>query len=94
MNSAKISVAQLNSLESAVAKLDKKKITSIAIKGFAQKTAKQKNDDKLIHLRASNVAKALKSLGITTKSSISAGGYALEKDERARRVEIVMKIAQ
>jgi len=91
MNSAKISSAQLKALKTAIAKLDKKKITSIAIKGFAQKTAKQKNDDKLIQLRASNVAKALKSLGITTKSTISAGGYATEKDERARRVEITIK---
>ena len=94
MASAKISTAQLKALKSALAKIDKKKISSIAIKGFAQKTAKQKHDDKLIQLRAANVAKVLKSLGITTKSTISAGGYALEKDDRARRVEIVMKIAQ
>jgi outer membrane protein OmpA-like peptidoglycan-associated protein len=94
MSSTKISASQLKSLKNALSKVNKKKILSIAIKGFAQKTAKQKNDDKLIQLRASNVAKALKSLGITTKSSISTGGYALEKDERARRVEIVIKIAQ
>lgn len=94
MASAKISAAQLKALKTALTKIDKKKISSITIKGFAQKTAKQKYDDKLIQLRATNVAKALKSLGFTTKLTISAGGYALEKDERARRVEIVMKIAQ
>ena len=94
MDSAKISTAQLKSLKSTLAMLDKKKIMSIAIKSFAQRTSQQKNDDKLIQLRASNVAKALKSLGITAKSSISAGGYAIEKDGRARRVEIVMKIAK
>jgi outer membrane protein OmpA-like peptidoglycan-associated protein len=94
MDSAKITPAQMKVLKSAIAKVDKKKILSVSIKGFAQKTPRQKNDDKLIQLRAVTVAKALKTMGISAKSSISAGGYALEKDKRARRVEIVIKVAK
>jgi outer membrane protein OmpA-like peptidoglycan-associated protein len=94
MGSAKISASQLKSLKISLTKLDKKKITSITIKGYVQKTAHQKNDDKLPQLRAKSVAATLKTLGIKTKSSISEGGYAIENGERARRVEIVLKIAQ
>jgi uncharacterized repeat protein (TIGR02543 family) len=94
MDSAKITPTQMKVLKSALAKVDKKKILSVSIKGFAQKTPRQKNDDKLIQLRAVTVAKALKTMGISAKSSISAGGYALEKDKRARRVEIVIKVAK
>ena len=94
MGTEKISPVQLKALKYNLAKINKKKIVSIVIKGFAQKTAHQKNDEKLPQLRAKTVATALKSLGITVKPVISAGGYATEKDWRARRVEIVMKIAK
>ena len=94
MDSAKITPAQMKLLKSALAKVDKKKIVSLSVKGFAQKTVSQGNDQKLIQLRAVTVAKALKTMGISAKPSISAGGYAVEKDGRARRVEIVLKIAK
>jgi uncharacterized repeat protein (TIGR02543 family) len=94
MGTEKISPVQLRGLKYNLAKINKKKIVGIVIKGFAQKTANQKNDDKLPQLRAKTVATALKSLGITVKPVISAGGYATEMDWRARRVEIVMKIAK
>ena len=94
LDSKVIAPAQIKSLQSAIAGIDKKKIQGLSITGFAQMTSLHGNDKKLIQLRAQNVAKALKKLGITTKPTISAGGYATEKDERARRVEVVMKVAR
>jgi uncharacterized repeat protein (TIGR02543 family) len=94
MGSTKISFAQLKLLKVAISKVDKKKILSISIKGYAQKTARQINDGQLPQLRAKAVAASLKSLGISVKPSLIASGYATEKDERARRVEIVMKVAK
>jgi outer membrane protein OmpA-like peptidoglycan-associated protein len=64
------------------------------IKGFVQTTPRQINDEKLPRLRATAVAGYLKKIGIATKPTISSGGYATEKDWRARRVEIVLKIAK
>jgi outer membrane protein OmpA-like peptidoglycan-associated protein len=94
MGTEKISPVQMRGLKYNLAKINKKKIVGIVIKGFAQKTAHQKNDEKLPQLRAKTVATALKSLGITVKPVISAGGYATEKDWRARRVEIQIKVAK
>lgn len=94
LDSKAIASAQIKSLKSAIAGIDKKKILGLSIKGFAQMTSLHGNDKKLIQLRAQNVAKALKKLGITTKPTISAGGYAAEKDARARRVEVVLKVVK
>jgi outer membrane protein OmpA-like peptidoglycan-associated protein len=93
MGSSVISASQSKSLKSALGKFDKKKILNIYIQGFVQKTTRQVNDEKLPRLRAQSVATFIKKLGVTTKSVISSGGYATEKDARARRVEITIKIS-
>jgi hypothetical protein len=93
MGSSVISASQSKSLKGALANIDKKKILSIYIQGFVQKTTRQVNDEKLPRLRAQSVATFIKKLGITTKPVISSGGYAKEKDSRARRVEITIKIS-
>jgi outer membrane protein OmpA-like peptidoglycan-associated protein len=94
MGSEKVTATQGKLLTEALAKINKKKIKEIVIKGFVQKTLAQINDEKLPRLRAIAVGGYLKKLGITTKPTISSGGYATEKDWRARRVEIVLKIAK
>jgi outer membrane protein OmpA-like peptidoglycan-associated protein len=94
MGSAKISATQSKSLKSALSKFEKKNILSIVIKGFVQKTTRQVNDEKLPRLRAQSVAVFIKKLGFTKKPVITSGGYAVEKDQRARRVEIVLQIAK
>jgi len=94
MGSEKVTSTQGKLLAQALAKINKKKIKEIVIKGFVQKTLAQINDEKLPRLRAIAVGGYLKKLGITTKPTISSGGYATEKDWRARRVEIVLKIAK
>jgi outer membrane protein OmpA-like peptidoglycan-associated protein len=94
MGSEKVTATQGKLLTEALAKINKKKIKAIVIKGFVQKTLSQINDEKLPRLRAIAVGGYLKKLGITTKPTISSGGYATEKDWRARRVEIVLKIAK
>jgi uncharacterized repeat protein (TIGR02543 family) len=94
MNSGKITPGQMKLLKSALAKVNKKKIVSLSIKGFAQKTGSQGKDQRYIRLRAVAVAKALKTMGIIAKPLISGGGYAVEKDARARRVEIVLKLTK
>ena len=93
MGSDKVTAAQGKALSQALAKINKKNIKSIQVKGFVQKTTTQINDQKLPQLRAVAVAGYLKKLGITTKPVISSGGYAKEKDSRARRVEITIKIS-
>jgi outer membrane protein OmpA-like peptidoglycan-associated protein len=93
MGGATISASQSKSLKGALANIDKKKILSIYIQGFVQKTIRQVNDEKLPRLRAQSVATFIKKLGITTKPVISSGGYAKEKDSRARRVEITIRIS-
>ena len=93
MGSTTLGAAQSKLLKGAIAKVDKKKIYQVSIKGFAQRTASQVNDEKLPLLRAKSVAALLKALGISTKPSITEGGYALERSELARRVEITLKIA-
>ena len=94
MGGEKVTARQGKLLTEALAKVNKKKIKAIVIKGFVQKTLAQINDEKLPQLRAVAVGGYLKKLGITTKPTISSGGYATEKDWRARRVEIVLKIAK
>ena len=93
LDSKVVSAAQLKSIKSALAGIDTKKVLALSVKGFAQMTSIHGNDNRLIQLRAQNVANALKKLGITTKPTVSAGGYAAEKDERARRVEVTIKLA-
>jgi outer membrane protein OmpA-like peptidoglycan-associated protein len=93
MGSTTLGAAQSKLLKGAIAKVDKKKIYQVSIKGFAQRTASQVNDEKLPLLRAKSVAALLKALGISTKPSITEGGYAPERSELARRVEITLKIA-
>ena len=89
-----ISASQGKSLSSALAKVDKRKIISIFIKGFVQKTTHQVNDEKLPRLRAQSTAAFIKKLGFSRKPVIASGGYAAEKDARARRVEIIIKLAR
>jgi hypothetical protein len=59
-----------------------------------QKTFRQINDEKLPQLRAKSVAMALKKYGLTKKPMLSSGGDAVEKDDRARRVEVVITISR
>ena len=94
MGSEKVTASQGKLLTQAFRKINKQKIKEIMIKGFVQTTPRQINDEKLPRLRATAVAGYLKKIGIATKTTLSSGGYANEKDWRARRVEITIKLAR
>jgi outer membrane protein OmpA-like peptidoglycan-associated protein len=94
MGSEKVTASQGKLLTQAFTKINKQKIKEIMIKGFVQTTPRQINDEKLPRLRATAVAGYLKKIGIATKTTLSSGGYANEKDWRARRVEITIKLAR
>ena len=86
--------AQLKSIKTFVVGIDKTKLIKVTIKGFVQKTVRQVNDEKLPQLRAKTVAMALNKYGFSKKPILSSGGYAVEKDDRARRAEVVLTIAK
>jgi outer membrane protein OmpA-like peptidoglycan-associated protein len=90
----RITNSQLRALNRELARIPKKKIMEIRIKGFVQKTLTQVNDNALPLLRAKAVAGQIKKLGIRVKPVLSSGGYAPEKSDRARRAEITIKISQ
>ena len=94
MGKSTLSTAQYKSIKAFASSIDKKKLIKLTIKGFVQKTARQTNDEKLPQLRAKAVALALKKYGFTKKPLLNSGGYAVEKDDRARRVEVVLTIAR
>ena len=93
LGEARISTAEAKALDRQLTTMKKLKITEISIKGFVQKTLKQVNDLQLPKLRAQKVAEHMKKFGIKVKPIISSGGYASERNEMARRVEITFKIA-
>jgi outer membrane protein OmpA-like peptidoglycan-associated protein len=94
MGKSTLAKTQLKSVKAFAAGVDKKKLIKITIKGYVQKTFRQINDEKLPQLRAKSVAMALKKYGLTKKPMLSSGGYAVEKDDRARRVEVVITISR
>jgi outer membrane protein OmpA-like peptidoglycan-associated protein len=94
MGKSTLTKTQLKSVKAFAAGVDKKKLIKITIKGYVQKTFRQINDEKLPQLRAKSVAMALKKYGLTKKPMLSSGGYAVEKDDRARRVEVVITISR
>ncbi|CAN2169591.1 Listeria/Bacterioides repeat [Candidatus Nanopelagicaceae bacterium] len=93
LGEARITVAEAKDLDRQLTVLKKMKITDISIKGFVQKTLKQVNDLQLPKMRAKKVAEHIKQFGIKVKPTLSSGGYASERNELARRVEITIKIA-
>jgi uncharacterized repeat protein (TIGR02543 family) len=93
LGEARITATQAKALDQQLKALKKQKITEIRIKGFVQKTLRQVNDLQLPQLRAKKVAAHIKKFGIKVKPILSSGGYASERNELARRVEITVKIA-
>ena len=93
LGEARLSSAEAKALDRQLTTLKKMKITAISIKGFVQKTLKQVNDQQLPKMRAQKVAEHIKKFGIKVKPTLSSGGYASERNELARRVEITLKFA-
>jgi uncharacterized repeat protein (TIGR02543 family) len=93
LGEARITPTQAKALDQQLKSLKKQKILEIRIKGFVQKTLRQINDKQLPQLRAQKVATHIKKFGIKVKPILSSGGYASERSELARRVEITVKTA-